>query len=75
MLMQNVQLNGDAGHETYMIMHTSTQKEDTSLARKFQEQLYKNSYENFVIDPDKYIKWSTQRKWNENYHHDQYRKM
>ena len=49
-------------------MHTSTQKDDTSLARKFQKRISDLSHKNGVIDQGNYRKRINQRKRTDRYY-------
>ena len=64
MLITNVQFTNISGYDTQMAMYTSTQKEDISLARKFQKLLSNPTNKNGVIDLGKYRKWSNHKLGN-----------
>ena len=61
-LMSSVQLPGSNIFYSQIQMHTSNQKDDVSLAKKFQQHLTKEHRKNGVIDQGKYKTDS----WKEN---------
>ena len=57
-LMSNVQLPGSKRFDSQMQMHTSTQKNDFSLSKEFQEHLSKDHLKNEFIYQGKFKKYA-----------------
>ena len=55
-LMSNVQLPGEKGYDTKMVMHNGTRTSDVSLAREFQKHLSTAARKYGMIDQGKYRK-------------------
>ena len=68
-LMSNVQLPGSKTFDSQILMHYCTQKNDVSLAKKFQKHLSKENLKHGVIDQVKYRKIASERTWTDIQYH------
>ena len=64
-LMSNVQLTGSKKFDSHILMHSCTQKNDVSLAKKPQKYLSKEHRKHGVIDQVEYRKRASKRKCTE----------
>ena len=67
--MYNVQLTGSKIFDSQILMHSSTQNDDVSLAKYLQKHLSKEHQKNLVIDKVKHRKISSKRKWTDRDYH------
>ena len=63
-LISNMQVPGSRGYDNLMAIHTSTNREEVSIARQCQEHLSETTRKNGVIDQGNYIKQESKHKWN-----------
>ena len=54
-LISNMQVPGSRGYDNLMAIHTSTNREEVSIARQCQEHLSETTRKNGVIDQGNYI--------------------
>ena len=62
-LMSNVQLPGSKEFDSNILMHSCTQNNDVSLAKKFQKHMSKEHCKHVVIDQGIYRKRASKRKF------------
>ena len=67
--MSNVQLTGSKIFDSHILMNSSTQNNNVSMAKEFQKHLYKNHHKHGFIDQGKYRKITSKRKWTEIEYH------
>ena len=68
-LRSNFQLQGSKKFDSQILMHYCTQKNDVSLAKKFQKYLSMENRKLGGIDQVKYRKRSSKRKWTDREYH------
>ena len=68
-LMYNVQLPGSKLFYYHMQMHTSTQNNDVSLGKEFQQHISEGHLKNGIIDQGKYKKIFSEIKWTDREYH------
>ena len=69
MLFTTVQLPGAETYESQMVIHTSTSRTDTSLARELQKHLSNPTRSHDLLDHGKDRKRASKRKWNDREYH------
>ena len=67
--MSNFQLPGLKKTDSQILMNSCTQKNDVSIIKKFQKNMYKEHLKHGVIDQGKYRKIASKRKWTDREYH------
>ena len=68
-LISNVQLPGSKTFDSQILINSSTQNNDVSIAKEFEKTCLKSIRKHGVIDQGKYIKIASKRKWRDKEYH------